>query len=253
MAPNLLHGGGHAINRKSAHRGAGRLIGARAGMDKLIEGYRRFRTGAWRLGRDLYLKLAEGGQNPRSMMIACSDSRIDPQLIFDAAPGEMFVVRNVANLVPPYSPNEDYHGTSAALEFAVTQLHVKNIVVMGHAGCGGVASLLKRETAPSDFVGTWMRIAAPALERALACCGDDPARLQTACEYAAVEVCLDNLMTFPWVRERVEQDALRLVGCHFDIATGELVFLRGGPDDLPRVQIGGTAGSTTPPVAGPAF
>lgn len=200
-------------------------------MDKLLAGYRRFRTNAWRLGRDLYLRLAESGQQPRSMIIACSDSRVDPQLIFDAAPGEMFVVRNVANLVPPYAPNKDFHGTSAALEFAVTQLNVRNIIVMGHANCGGIASLLKRDTTTTDFVGAWMRIAEPALSKALACCADDETKLQQACEHAAVQVGLENLMTFPWVRERVDKGTLRLVGCHFDIATGELKFLSGGPQD----------------------
>ena len=200
-------------------------------MDKLMEGYRRFRTGAWRVGRDLFLRLAEVGQSPRSMIVACSDSRVDPQLIFDAAPGEMFVVRNVANLVPPYAPNADFHGTSAALEFAVTQLNVRNIVVMGHAGCGGVASLLKPQEGPSDFVGAWMRIAEPALAMARASGAETAEELQTACERAAVEICLDNLLTFPWVRERVEAGRLRLIGCHFDIASGELSFLAGGPEE----------------------
>lgn len=201
-------------------------------MESLLEGYRRFRTGTWRVGRDLYQRLAEDGQQPKCMIIACSDSRVDPQLIFDAGPGDIFVVRNVANLVPPYAPNQDFHGTSAALEFAVTQLQVQNIVVMGHAGCGGIASLLKQSTAPTDFVGTWMRIAEPARVKALACCAGDPVKLQTTCEHAAVEVGLENLMTFPWVRERVESGALKLVGCHFDIATGELKFLSGGPELL---------------------
>jgi carbonic anhydrase len=132
-------------------------------MDDLEEGYRRFRRTDWPQHRDRYRALAELGQSPHALVIACSDSRVDPQMIFGAAPGEFLVVRNVANLVPPYAPNADYHGTSAALEFAVRSLGVAQVVVMGHARCGGVQALLQDLGGEKgEFVTSWMRIAAPA-------------------------------------------------------------------------------------------
>lgn len=193
-------------------------------MDELIAGYRRFRAGTWPRERDRFEALAAEGQRPRAMVIACADSRVDPQMVFDARPGELFVVRNVANLVPPYQPDAAYHGTSAALEFGVRVLQVPQLVVMGHALCGGVRALL--EGAPpeaADFVAPWMRIARPARERVLAC---EPAEArQEACEQEVVRLSLANLMTFPWVREAVEAGRLRLHGCHFGIATGRLALL----------------------------
>src|SRR3954447_11918827 len=137
-------------------------------MDDLIEGYRRFRTETWPQPRARFEALAALGQSPATMVIACSDSRVDPQMIFAAAPGELFVVRNVANLVPPYMPDAAFHGTSAALEFAVRVLRVKRVVVLGHAQCGGVQALL--EGAPPearDFVAGWMSIAERARQRVL--------------------------------------------------------------------------------------
>lgn len=192
-------------------------------VDRLIEGYRRFRSGHWPRERERFEHLA-GGQQPRTMVITCSDSRVDPSMIFDAAPGEMFIVRNVANLVPPYAPDAAYHGTSAALEFAVRALQVEHIVVLGHAQCGGVRALL--EGAPptvSDFVGQWMQIAAPARERVMACA--DVHDRQLACEHEVVRLSIENLRTFWWVREAVEARRLRLHGCYFGIRTGVLEML----------------------------
>jgi carbonic anhydrase len=196
-------------------------------MDHLVEGYRRFRSGAWIEHRARFDRLAEAGQSPQVMVIACSDSRADPQLIFDAAPGEIFSVRNVANLVPPYAPDAEYHGTSAALEFAVRALEVEDIVVMGHASCGGVRALL--EGAPgsvTDFVAPWMSIAGPARERALIK-ADTPEARQRTCEHETVKISLANLMTFPWIAKRVEAGVLRLHGYYFAIATGVLSRLDG--------------------------
>jgi carbonic anhydrase len=195
-------------------------------VDRLIEGYRRFRSGHWPQERERFEHLARG-QQPLTMVITCSDSRVDPSMIFDAAPGEMFIVRNVANLVPPYAPDVAYHGTSAALEFAVRALQVEHIVVLGHAQCGGVRALL--EGAPptvSDFVGQWMQIAAPARQRVMAC--PDVHDLQLACEHEVVRLSLENLQTFWWVREAVEAGRLRLHACYFGIRTGALEIL--GPD-----------------------
>ncbi|GGC60747.1 carbonic anhydrase [Siccirubricoccus deserti] len=195
-------------------------------MDALIDGYRRFRAETWPQQRARFEALAAEGQSPQTMVIACSDSRVDPQMIFSAAPGELFVVRNVANLVPPYMPDAAFHGTSAALEFAVRVLRVRQVVVLGHAQCGGVRALL--EGAPPearDFVAGWMSIAERARERVLRC---DPAERQEACEHETVRITLANLLTFPWVAEAVAEGRLTLHGGHFGVATGRL--LRLGPD-----------------------
>lgn len=193
-------------------------------MDDLLPGYRRFRARTWPARRERLEELAARGQHPRTLVIACADSRVSPTMIFDAAPGELFVVRNVAALVPPCQPDAAAHGTSAAVEFAVLGLGVERIVVLGHGGCGGVKALLAGpEALPggSGFLPAWMRLAAAARARALTC--DAPER-QLACEHATVEVSLANLMTFPWVAERVATGRLRLLGAHFDIATGILAI-----------------------------
>jgi carbonic anhydrase len=195
-------------------------------MDTLIEGYRRFRATGWPEHRRLFKDLAARGQSPRAMVITCSDSRLDPQLIFGTAPGEIFVVRNVAALVPPYEPDQAYHGTSAALEFAVRVLKVADIIVMGHAQCGGIGALLRGAgEGGADFVQHWMKIATEARDRALIMTQGDPDKAQTLCEHEAVKVSLDHLMTFPWVRERVESGALKLHGWYFGIESGELLRL----------------------------
>lgn len=196
-------------------------------MDELIRGYRRFRSEHWPPQRERFEHLAARGQQPHTMVITCSDSRVDPSMIFDAGPGEMFIVRNVANLVPPYAPDSAYHGTSAALEFGVRALQVSHLVVLGHAQCGGVRALLEG-TPPtvSDFVGQWMQIAEPARQRVMAC-GHVHDR-QLACEHEVVRLSLDNLKTFWWVREALEAGRLRLHGCYFGIRSGELEVL--GPD-----------------------
>lgn len=193
-------------------------------MDALIAGYRRFRTETWPEARARFEALAAQGQSPRTMVIACSDSRVDPQMIFSAGPGELFVLRNVANLVPPYMPDAAFHGTSAAVEFAVRVLGVERIVVMGHALCGGIRALL--DGAPPearDFIAGWMTIAERARTAALRC--DTPEARQEACEHEAVRVSLDNLMTFPWVAEAVHAGRLALHGAHFGVATGRLVLI----------------------------
>lgn len=192
-------------------------------MDELIAGYRRFRSGHWPQERERFEHLASG-QRPPTMVITCSDSRVDPSMIFDTAPGEMFIVRNVANLVPPYAPDAAYHGTSAALEFAVRALQVQDIVVLGHAQCGGVKALLEG-TPPtvSDFVGQWMQIAEPARKRVMAC--PDFHDRQLACEHEVVRLSIENLKTFWWVREATEAGKLRLHGCYFGIRSGVLEVL----------------------------
>jgi carbonic anhydrase len=193
-------------------------------MDELIAGYRRFRAETWPQQRARFEALAAAGQRPHTMVISCSDSRVDPQMIFAAGPGELFVVRNVANLVPPYLPDALFHGTSAAVEFAVRVLQVSRIVVMGHALCGGIRALL--DGAPPearDFVAGWMGIAQRAREAALRC--DAPDQRQEIAEHEAVRISLANLRSFPWVAEAVAAGRLALHGAHFGVATGRLVLL----------------------------
>ena len=198
-------------------------------MDGLIAGYRDFRGQVWPHRRALFRELARDGQKPSALVIACCDSRVDPGMIFDAGPGELFVVRNVANLVPPYAPDDAYHGTSAAIEFGVLALQVPDLIVLGHAMCGGIRHLLQGDPAPTDFVGPWMQIARAARDRVLACTAEaDPASeaTRTACENEAVRLSLDNLRTFPWIAEREAAGTLRLHGATFDIRTGLLQILQ---------------------------
>jgi len=191
-------------------------------MESLIEGYRRFRTEVWPAERARYQALAKWGQRPETLIIACSDSRVDPQTVFGAVPGELFVVRNVAALVPPYSPDAGYHGTSAALEYGVRVLRVRQIVVLAHAQCGGVRAMV--EGAPQeaqDFVAPWMAMAKSALglEAAEAAAG---AATLDRYETEVVRLSLANLATFPWVSEIVATGSLALHGFRFDIHTGVL-------------------------------
>ena len=193
-------------------------------MDRIIEGYRRFREAAWPERRETYERLAQHGQAPHTMIIACSDSRVEPAVIFGAGPGELFIIRNVANLVPPYAPDGASHATSAALEFGVRVLQVRNLVVMGHAMCGGIAALLKGlPYSVGEFLEPWMRNAEEARERALSDASVDP---QKACELEAIKLSLDNLLTFPWIREQVTAERLALHGAIFDIRSGELSTLQ---------------------------
>ena len=169
--------------------------------------------------------LVTRGQRPEVAVVACSDSRVDPAILFQADPGDLFVVRNVANLVPPMEEEGTYHGTSAALEFAILGLNVKHLVVLGHAHCGGVKLMMDPEPYDSAFkyVPSWVSMLAPAHRRVLATMSnaDDETRTR-ACEQHAVLVSLENLATFPWVRERVESGALKLHGWYIDIAIPEL-------------------------------
>ncbi|MEP7210654.1 MAG: carbonic anhydrase [Alphaproteobacteria bacterium] len=189
----------------------------------LIAGYRRFRKGRYREASQLFRRLRDG-QEPDTMVIACADSRADPSMIFDAAPGELFVVRNVAALVPPYDESGGWHGTSAAVEFAVASLRVKEIVVMGHGGCGGVvASLSAAADRPvGRFIADWVEILAPARDAVLADETIPRSDWQEAIEHGAVAQTLTNLMTFPFIREAVEAGQLKLDGAWFSIGRGEL-------------------------------
>ncbi len=192
----------------------------------LVEGYQRFRNEGWSRQRDRWAELAEG-QSPKVMVIACSDSRVDPTQIFDASPGEMFVVRNVANLVPPFELDGSRHGVSAALEFAVTQLEVPEIVVIGHGQCGGVKAALDRSfvgkrPGEGGFIAHWVDLLDEARDRVVAAHGHDAA---PELEYEAVKVSIANLRSFPCVARRETEGKLRLHGAHFAIADGILRVL----------------------------
>lgn len=189
----------------------------------LIAGYRRFRASRFREARDLFHRLREG-QQPATMVIACADSRADPAMIFDAAPGELFTVRNVAALVPPYEEGGGLHGVSAGLEFAVTALGVKQIVVMGHGGCGGIAASLAAaaDRPVGKFIAPWVEIAADARDAVLRNEAIPRNDWQEAVEHGAVGLSLKNLMTFPFVRAAFERGALSLDGAWFSIGKGEL-------------------------------
>jgi carbonic anhydrase len=193
--------------------------------DRLVDGYKSFLEGRFIRERERYETLAEGGQTPEIMLIGCCDSRVSPEVIFDARPGELFVVRNVANLVPPYETNGRFHGTSAALEFAVQALGVKHVVVLGHARCGGIRSFAEKRAPLSsgDFIGKWMSIIAPAADT-LEDPGEEPSPdYIIKLELAAIEQSLANLMTFGSVRRRVADGSLTLHGAYFGIATGRLL------------------------------
>ena len=194
---------------------------------RLTDGYRAFIGGRFAHERARYEELAEAGQRPEIMVVGCVDSRVSPEVIFDAAPGELLVMRNVANLVPPYEADREFqHGTSAALEFGVQALRVKHVVVLGHAFCGGIRAFADEQEplSPGDFIGRWMSQIAPAAESL----GPRPKdhgdeEYLRRLEFASVELSLKNLMTFPCVRILVERGKLNLHGAYFGVASGRLL------------------------------
>lgn len=191
----------------------------------LMAGYGRYLQKGFVRYKETHEHLAVYGQKPEVMVVSCCDSRVTPEGIFHSGPGDLFVLRNVANLVPPFEATEGQHGTSAAIEFAVRMLQVKHVVVMGHAKCGGVQAFRENANAPTlkgDFIGRWIKLLEPAAI-AMACMPvdriDDP---QLAMEYAGVRQSLKNLHTFPFIEERLETGDLALHGAWFDILSGEL-------------------------------
>jgi len=208
----------------------------------LLDGYTRFRTGAYQEQRRRYDALVDG-QAPGTLVISCCDSRVDPTRIFDTDPGQMFVVRNVANLVPPNHPDEGQHSTSAAIEYAVSQLKVKYIVVLGHARCGGIKASLEGtfHDAPmgeGGYIDRWMSLIAPARDtiRAAAALSPDIDAC-SALELAAIRLSLDNLRTFPFVVEAEAAGTLQLQGALFDIAEGVLKVLRADTGKFETVHV----------------
>lgn len=191
---------------------------------RLIDGYSAFANGRLPREQDRYRELAESGQKPEIMVIGCCDSRVSPEVIFDARPGELFVARNIANLVPPYTPDGAQRAVSAALEFAVQALRVQHIVVLAHAQCGGIRAYAEEAAplSPGDFIGRWMALIAPAAKK-LGPRGERSfADYVTALEQQAALTTLDNLMTFPCVKILVERGKLKLHAAYFGVATGGL-------------------------------
>jgi carbonic anhydrase len=191
---------------------------------QLIDGYRAFLIGRLRHEQDRYRGLAESGQSPQIMVIGCCDSRVSPEVIFDARPGELFVVRNVANIVPPYAPDGHAHGVSAALEFGVGALKVRHIVVLGHARCGGVKAFAEdaEPLSPGDFIGNWMKLMSPAAEKLGPRGTLSRDEYLTRLEQANVVNSIDNLMTFPRLRTVIERRQVLVHGAYFGVATGQL-------------------------------
>jgi carbonic anhydrase len=189
-------------------------------VQRLINGFEAFREEYYQDQPNFYRNLVENGQHPKTMVIACSDSRVNPSIISKADPGELFIVRNVANLVPPYAPDVSYHGTSAAIEFAVRDLKVEDIIVLGHSHCGGIQVLCEEEPGKKtrEFIRSWMSIVEEARDDSL----EGDAQLRHV-EREAVKVSLDNLRTFPWLKERLDKGDLVLHGWLFDLEVGELV------------------------------
>src|ERR1700733_2726855 len=193
----------------------------------LLEGYRTFTSQRLPTEQSRYRELSEIGQSPEVMVIGCCDSRVSPEVIFDAGPGELFVMRNIANLVPVYEPDGGAHGVSAALEFAVNVLHVKHIVVLGHAQCGGIRAFIDdiEPLSPGDFIGRWMAMFTKPGEKVAQRDHESRQEFVTRIEKAAVFRSLENLLTFPFVRTAVERGEIELHGAYFGVAEGSLFVL----------------------------
>lgn len=193
---------------------------------KMYAGFRRFHDRFFNEESSVYNRLASSGQSPKTLMIACSDSRVDPAILFSSSPGDIFCIRNVANLVPPFESSIGFHGVSSAIEFAVVNLKVENIVVLGHRQCGGIRALFQTENVKKDgFVAQWMTIASEAREKVLIRTPHaDVDTLCRECEKESIVTSLENLRTFPFVEEAVQNRGLQLLGVYFDLESGQLWY-----------------------------
>ena len=209
----------------------------------LLDGYRTFTTQRLPTEQSRYRDLSVRGQAPEVMVIGCCDSRVSPEVIFDAGPGELFVVRNIANLVPTYQPDSGAHGVSAALEYAVQVLKVKHIVVLGHAQCGGIRAFVDKiePITPGDFIGKWMAQFIKPGEVVEQRAHESMQDFITRIEKAAVFRSIENLMTFPFVRNRVERGELQLHGAYFGVAEGSLFVLDRDAKEFRSVVTGAVA------------
>ncbi|HVY51151.1 MAG TPA: carbonic anhydrase [Devosia sp.] len=205
----------------------------------LIDGYRQFLAGRYARETERYKELARGGQSPTTMIICCCDSRAAPETIFDAGPGELFVLRNIANLVPPFEPVAGQHGTSAGIEYAVNALGISDLIVLGHGRCGGIRWALGPGTpiAQGDFIGKWMSMLAPVTEQVATYTFLTPAERETALERLSVRNSIKNLRTFPYIREKEAAGQLTLHGAWFDISTAELWVMDAETGDFSRPEV----------------
>jgi carbonic anhydrase len=205
----------------------------------LLDGYSAFITGPYSSAESKYKRLASEGQSPTTMVIACCDSRAAPETIFDAGPGELFVLRNVANLVPPFQPDAGQHGTSAAIEFAVNALDIANLVVLGHGRCGGIRAALNpgNPLAHGDFIGKWMNLLAPVTEQVATYSFLTNTERETVLERLSVRNSIKNLRTFPYIRDREADGRLAVHGAWFDISTGELWVMDAATGDFSRPEL----------------
>jgi len=226
-----------AIVRLSKPKNGIMANGMTAFPNDLLNGYRNFMHGRYATESSRYRELAKDGQKPKTLVIACCDSRSAPETIFDAGPGELFVLRNVANLVPPYEPDGEFHSTSAALEFAVQALKVSSIVVLGHGRCGGIKAALDPSSeplSPGDFIGKWMSMLAPAAEIVSGNAMMTTGERHTALERISIRYSIANLRTFPCVRILEGKGKITLHGAWFDISTGELWVMDDATGDFRR-------------------
>ena len=215
----------------------------------LIDGFKNFRKEYFSEKSGFFQKLVQRGQAPKIMVVCCSDSRVDPAILFGLRPGELFVVRNVANLVPPYSPDDQLHGVSAALEFGVRDLSVSDIIVLGHAFCGGISALCKRVISENegvnsidsnpgdrDFINNWVDIAKPALKKVNF--DDWPGQSQHEAERKAILNSVENLKTFPWIKSAIVEKKLRVHGWWFDMENGALWGNKESSDEFVKLVSG---------------
>ena len=204
--------------------------------EHLVDRFRRFKYRHFAPNIDHFAELAAYGQHPDVMVVSCCDSRVDPETIFSAMPGELFVVRNIANLVPPYETTGQYHGVSAALEFAALNLRVRHIVVLGHSGCGGILACLEQSAtrqSEARFISNWMNILDEARTRILAsAAGRSAAELRVELEREGIKVSIQNLRSFPCIKTLESKGRLHLHGAHFEIATGNLSVLNEGTGEF---------------------
>lgn len=208
--------------------------------DYLLAGYRSFMAGRYPTERDRYRELAANGQEPHTLLIACCDSRAAPEIIFNSSPGELFVVRNVANMVPPYEPDSRYHATSAAVEYAIQVLKVQNVVVMGHGRCGGIQAALTPDLKPlsdGDFIGKWMGLLKRASDQIQHSSLLTSSERQTALERVSIRNSIDNLRSFPFVKEREAIGDVKIHGAWFDISSGELWVMDTETGDFSRPSL----------------
>jgi carbonic anhydrase len=220
----------HTLNRRAMHRFP----------STLLDGYRAFMSGRYSREKQRYQSLAAEGQTPTTMIIACCDSRAAPETIFNAGPGELFVLRNVANLVPPFEPDGGQHGTSAAIEFAVNGLGIRDLVVMGHGRCGGIHAALEPSGAPAvqgDFIGKWMGMLRPVVEEVNSYSSLTAVERQTTLERLSIRQSLKNLRSFPYISSGEADGKIALHGAWFDISTGELWIMDGATGDFSRPGI----------------